>query len=129
MKLRVLRLGFALAALVGCGGDDGVSVEEAIASKPTLFGLGVSISDIPLTHPVQPQLFVEYGLPVTSGEGGAKNIATTLAIARFCCSMTVFVKPFMMRLMTTYSSGKPILATTAFLMTDSGIVLVASLSN
>ncbi len=74
MKLRVLRLGLALAALVGCGGDDGVSVEEAIASKPTLFGLGVSIGDIPLTHPVQPQLFVEYGLPVTSGEGGAKNI-------------------------------------------------------
>ena len=73
MNIRVLRLGLLMAALVGCG-EDGVSLEEAHANKPTLFGLGVSISDIPLTHPVQPQLFVEYGLPVTSGEGGAKNI-------------------------------------------------------
>lgn len=58
--------------VTSCGSSD---KKDPLAQMPSIFGLGVSISDIALTHPDQPQLFVEFGAPLVNGEGGWKNNA------------------------------------------------------
>lgn len=71
-----LLLFLLLSKLVACGGGDSVDPQVALQQKPTIYGVGISIPDIPLQHEVQPQLFVEFGFPVDgAGEAGWKYLA------------------------------------------------------
>ena len=56
MKIRFALVCLALVLLSGCI----FPVDpDPLTQKPSILGLGVSISDIPLQHDVQPRLLVE----------------------------------------------------------------------
>jgi len=75
MKLKFVGCLFVVVSMLGCGGgDSSVSTEEGLSNKPTIYGLGINITDIPDQHAIQPKLFNEFGLPVNGNEGGRKNL-------------------------------------------------------
>jgi hypothetical protein len=69
--INIISLFFILSLLQACEKSE----EDPLLNKPTIFGMGVSISDIPLEHDVQPRLFVEFANPVETPEGEIKNNA------------------------------------------------------
>ena len=75
MNLKAAALAWICLVLIACSGEDSVSTEDALANKPTIYGLGIPIDSIPEQHSIQPKLFNEFGLEINGSEGNWKFLA------------------------------------------------------
>lgn len=75
MKLKVFSCVWICMLLMACESEEGISTADALANKPTIYGLGIPIQDIPTQHAIQPRLFNEFGLEINGSEGSWKFLA------------------------------------------------------